>query len=132
MDAWVATLLDAVNRHDLDALVSHFSDAYKNETPAHPARGFVGSEQVRTNWSRMFAAIPDLNAQVTSAAVAGETVWTEWTMRGTRRDGSAHLLRGVVLFGVRGGRAAWGRFYLEPVDRESSDVDAAVTRIVEP
>lgn len=132
MDAWVATLLEAVNRHDLAALVSHFSDGYANETPAHPARGFVGSEQVRTNWSRMFAAIPDLNAEVTSAAVAGETLWTEWTVRGTRPDGSAHLMRGVVLFGVRDGRAAWGRFYLEPVDRESSDVDAAVTRIVEP
>jgi ketosteroid isomerase-like protein len=132
MDAWVKTLLGAVNAHDLAALVDHFSDDYANETPAHPARGFIGSEQVRTNWSRMFAAIPDLSAEVRSTAVAGETVWTEWTMRGTRPDGSAHLLRGVVLFGVRDGRAAWGRFYLEPVDDEGTDVDAAVTRIVAP
>jgi hypothetical protein len=35
-------------------------------------------------------------------------------MTGTRRDGTAHQMAGVILFGVRDGRF-WARFYLEPV-----------------
>ena len=32
---------------------------------------------------------------------AGQTVWTEWEHRGTRPDHTAHLMRGVIIFGVR-------------------------------
>jgi hypothetical protein len=34
-------------------------------------------------------------------------------------------MRGVVIFGVRGGLAEWARFYLEPVDLSSGTVDDA-------
>ncbi len=47
-------------------------------------------------------------------------------MTGTRRDGTPHQMRGVILFGVRDGVAAWARFYLEPVDGDSGSVDDAV------
>jgi hypothetical protein len=47
-------------------------------------------------------------------------------MSGTRRDGAEHLMRGVVIFSVRDGRADRARFYLEPVDRSNGHVDAAV------
>ena len=73
---------------------------YRNETPAHPQRGFTGRDQVRRNWEQIFAAIPDLTAEVLRCAVDGDTVWTEWEHRGTRPDGSRHLMRGVVIFGV--------------------------------
>ena len=33
-------------------------------------------------------------ADVLRSAVAGDTVWSEWEMTGTRRDGTAHLMRG--------------------------------------
>jgi hypothetical protein len=39
-------------------------------------------------------------------------------------------MRGVVLFGVEDGQAAWARLYLEPVDQESETVDEAVRRQV--
>jgi hypothetical protein len=61
--------------------------------------------------------------------VDGDTVWTEWDMSGTRRDGAAHLTRGVSIFGVRQGRLAWVRFYLEPVEESSGDVDAHTRRV---
>lgn len=60
----------------------------------------------------------------------GEDVWSEWEMRGTRADGSAHLMRGVIIFGVSEGRANWARFYLEPVDSGGEGATAAVQRIV--
>ena len=89
-------LLGAVNAHDLDRLVSCFADDYLNETPAHPQRGFQGSDQVRTNWSQIFAGVPDLRAVVPRTAVDGDTVWTEWDISGTRPDGTAFLMRGVI------------------------------------
>jgi ketosteroid isomerase-like protein len=123
---FVADLVEAVNRHDLDRLVGLFTADYVNETPAHPARGFKGNDQVRRNWSAIFGMVPDLVVQVTALAVAGDTVWTEWMMDGTRRDGGEHHMRGVVVFTVERGRATAARFYLEPLDTSSSGVDAAV------
>jgi ketosteroid isomerase-like protein len=122
-------LKQAVNDHDLDALVSCFAEEYRNETPAHPARGFEGRPQVRRNWEQIFGAVPDLTAEVRWIADQ-ETVWTEWEMRGTRRDGSPHLMRGVVIFGVEGREATWARFYLEPVEEGGGDVNENVRRTV--
>jgi limonene-1,2-epoxide hydrolase len=120
----------ATNAHDLDALVDCFAADYANETPVHPARGFRGREQVRANWQQIFAGVPDLHARVLRSAVDGATVWSEWEMSGTRRDGEEHLMRGVVIFEVADGRATSARFYLEPVDRGATDVNAAVRATV--
>lgn len=101
----VERLLRTTIDHDLEALVACFAEDNENETPAHPARGFRGSEQVRRNWEQIFSFVPDLRAEVTRTAIDGEVVWTEWEMTGTRRDGTEHCTRGVVIFGVAGGGA---------------------------
>jgi len=126
----VERLLAAINAHDLEAMVACFADDYVNEWPAHPQRGFQGRAQVRQNWSQIFAGVPNLQARPPRMAVDGEVVWTEWDISGTRRDGAAFLMRGVSVFGVREGRLAWVRFYLEPVEETSGDVDAHTTRVV--
>lgn len=104
----------------------------RNETPAHPERGFTGRDQVRANWLQIFAAIPDLTCQVLACAVKGTTAWSEWEHRGTRSDGTPHLMRGVIIFGVADGVAAWARFYLEPVQAAAGTVDQAVWQQVRP
>jgi ketosteroid isomerase-like protein len=124
----VERLRAATNAHDLEALVNCFATDYRNETPAHPDRGFTGRDQVRSNWAQIFAAVPDITAEVLRSAVYGDTAWTEWEHRGNRLDGSQHLMRGVVIFGVRHGEAEWARFYLEPVRADGDDADAAVRR----
>lgn len=116
----------ATNDHDLDALVACFAEDYENYTPVHPARGFRGRMQVRRNWEQIFEFLPDLRADVTRSAIDGDVVWTEWEMTGTHRDGGAHCMRGVVIFGVADGVAQWARFYLEPVDLSGGTVDDAV------
>jgi ketosteroid isomerase-like protein len=121
--AVVERLLEAINAHDLEAMVACFADDYVNEWPAHPQRGFRGNQQVRSNWSQIFAGVPDLQARLPRMVVDGDTVWAEWDLSGTRRDGAAHLMRGVSIFGVAKGRLAWVRFYLEPVEETSGDVD---------
>jgi hypothetical protein len=124
--AVVDRLAQATNDHDLDALVACFADDYDNATPAHPTRSFTGREQVRRNWEQIFAFVPDVRAEVLASVVDGDTVWSEWHMSGTRGDGSAHEMRGVILFGVHSGAVAWARFYLEPVDADAGTVDEAV------
>lgn len=121
--AMVHRLCRATNARDLDALTACFAPDYRNETPAHPNRGFTGRDQVRRNWEQIFAVISDLHAEVLRWAVQGDTVWSEWEHRGTRPDGSAHVMRGVVIFGVEDGAAAWARFYLEPVQEGGADAD---------
>ena len=100
--AVIDRLLKATNDHDLDALVDCFAPDYVNETPVHPLRGFTGSEQVRLNWRQIFAAVPDLVAEVTRRAEDGGTAWTEWQMSGTRGDGTPPPdARGHHLHGAR-------------------------------
>ena len=124
--ATIERLITATNEHDVDALALCFAEDYVNETPAHPARGFRGRSQVRRNWEQIFASVPDLNARLIRHAVRDDAVWTEWEMFGTRRDGSAHRLRGVILFGVVDDLIQWARFYLEPLDVGEANVDDAV------
>lgn len=124
--AVIDRLVKATNDHDLDALVGCFSPDYVNETPAHPERGFTGREQVRRNWTQIFTAVPDLVAEVVGRTQDGSTVWTEWQISGRRSDGTPHLMRGVMIFTVADDRIAAVRFYLEPVETSSGNIDAAV------
>lgn len=118
-----------MDAHDLDALVACFAPDFRNETPAHPGRGFSGSEQVRANWGRLFAGVPDITARVVRTAVDDDVVWTEWEMAGTRVDGTPQQLRGVIIWGVSGDRLDWSRFYLEPVDAGEDGVEGAIGHI---
>jgi ketosteroid isomerase-like protein len=123
-------LAAATNAHDVDGIVACFAEDYTNLTPCHPARGFRGTEQVRRNWTAILAGVPDLVAEVVAWTVDDDSVWSEWEMRGTRRDGVRHLMRGVMVFTVRDGLAQVVRFYLEPVDQEMVDADGAVAAAI--
>src|SRR3981081_4937798 len=92
--ATLRRLQEAIGNRDLEAVVACFSPTYRNETPAHPERSFSGGDQVRQNWTQIFAAIPDLSVGVLRLATDGDVVWSEWEHRGTRPDGSPHLMRG--------------------------------------
>ena len=120
----------ATNAHDVNAVAACFAPDYRNDTPAHPERSFTGCEQVRRNWEQIFAAIPDITTKVLRSAVNGDEAWSEWEHRGTRPDGSAHVMRGVVIFGVDNGLLTWARFYLEPVQQGGENIAAAVHRQV--
>jgi ketosteroid isomerase-like protein len=122
-------LQHAMNQHDLEAFLACFASYYRSEQPAHPNRGFGGREQVEKNWSALFGGIPDFRAESLSTAVEGETVWTEWHWTGTRADRSPLDIRGVTLFGIRDGRIAWGRLYVEEVEAAGENIDETVRRL---
>ncbi len=123
-------LLEATNRHDLDAITGCFASDFVNETPLHPARSFRGREQVRRNWELILAGVPDLRAEIVARSTEADTVWTEWEMDGTRRDGARHLMRGVMVFNIADDAIRGVRFYLEPVDESSAGIDAALRQTV--
>lgn len=119
----------AQNEHDLEAMLAWFHEDYRSEQPLFPARTFQGADQVRANWGAVLAAIPDFHAETVSAAVEGDTVFAEVHWTGTKSDGTPLDERGVLIMGVRDGRIAWGRLYVDEVERESADIDAAVRRM---
>jgi ketosteroid isomerase-like protein len=119
-------LVRATNAHDIDQIVACFADDYALEAPNHPARSFRGNDQVRRNWAQIFAGVPDISTKVVQSAVQGDTVWTEWEMTGTRRDGAPHSMKGVFIFRIVADRIHAGRMFLEPVERSGTDMDAAV------
>ena len=130
--ALVERLCEATNAHDLDGIVRCFAEDYRNETPVHPARGFVGREQVRRNWAQILAGVPDLHSKLIREAVDGNVAWAEWEWTGTRRDGAPHLMRGTTILGVDGERIAWARFYMEPVVDDGIRIETAVAQVVAP
>ena len=126
---FLTRLLEATNEHDVDRIEACFSADYVNETPCHPARGFSGREQVRRNWTTILGAVPDLEADICDFVVDAPRIWSEWEMRGTRRDGAPHRMRGVMVFTVQDGLASRVRFFVEPVDEEPAEADESVARL---
>ncbi len=124
-------LRDAQNAHDLDAFVACFDPRYRSEQPVHPDRAFGGREQVGENWRGIFQDVPDFQATLIASAIADDTIWAEWDWHGNRRDSSVLHMRGVTLFGLRGGLIAWGRLYMELVEEDGAGIREAVRRMRE-
>src|SRR3954454_18237503 len=113
----------------VDAMLACMAEDYRSEQPAHPDRAFGGREQVRENWSAVFAGVPDFRSTLIGASGDGETLWSEWQWEGTQIAGGRLEMAGVVVMGVRDERIAWARLYVEPVEREGAGIDAAVRRM---
>lgn len=127
--AVIDRLAAAQNAHDLDALVACFHEDYRSEQPMYPARTFQGVDQVRKNWSGLLESIPDFHADIVRSAVDGDTAFAEVHWTGTKVDGSPLEERGVLVLGIRDERVAWGRLYVEEVERGGEDIDAVVDRM---
>jgi ketosteroid isomerase-like protein len=122
-------LLQAMNAHDLEAHVACFAENYRSEQPVHPARTFTGREQVQENWSKVYESIPDFRAELLRLAVVDDMEWGEWIWRGTKEDGTSLEERGVTIMGIRDGRIAWARLYLEETELEGADIAETVRRM---
>jgi ketosteroid isomerase-like protein len=125
----IERLQRAQNEHDLEAFVALFAPRYRSEQPVHPDRAFEGREQVRANWSSVFAGVPDFHSELVRSAEDQTAAWAEWRWTGTRVDGSRLDDRGVTILGIENGEIAWGRLYLEPVDEGGGGITGAVHRM---
>lgn len=119
-------IIEAMNRHDLDATIACVTPDYISEQPAHSSRSYVGSDQLRTNLGRMFASVPDFHAAVPAEGGINDEYWIETRWHGTRVDGVAFDLRGVMIFSTRDGLISRNCHYFEPVEA-GTDVNAGVS-----
>jgi ketosteroid isomerase-like protein len=125
----VERLTAAQNAHDLEAMVGCFHEDYRSEQPLFPARTFQGIGQVRANWSALLESIPDFHAEILQSAVDGDTAFMEVHWTGTKADGTPLEERGVLILGIRDDRIAWGRLYVDEVEREGGGIEDAVRRM---
>jgi ketosteroid isomerase-like protein len=111
-------MIQAANRHDLDAMVACFAPDFRSEQPFHPERNFTGQAGVRKNWSFFFSTMPDFQVEVLSEAVEGDTVWAELNYHGTQADGKKHVTRGVTIQCIQADQIIWARLYIETVQEQ--------------
>jgi steroid delta-isomerase-like uncharacterized protein len=94
-------VLDAFNRHDLDAIMSRFAEDCVFEAPRGPdpwGRRFVGKEEVRRGLAARFEGIPDVSYEDDDHFASGERGVSEWTIKGTTVDGERIEVRGCDLW----------------------------------
>jgi len=108
-------MIQAANRHDLEAMVACYAADYRSEQPCHPERNFVGPAGVRKNWRFFFTTIPDIQIKILGEVEEGDTVWAELHFHGTQTDGKKHAVRGVTLLGIQADQIIWARMYIETV-----------------
>jgi steroid delta-isomerase-like uncharacterized protein len=97
----VGEVLDAFNRHDLDAIMSHFADDCVFESPRGPdawGRRFVGKDEVRRGLAARFEGIPDVHYGDDDHFVSGNRGVSEWTISGTTIEGERIEVRGCDLW----------------------------------
>ena len=97
--------LAAWNTHDLDKIVSFFTDDCVYENLAR-GQTYRGKDELKA-WATMsFDAIPDFKLDVTSLFASGEWVACEWVMSGTQSGAIPGLPATGKSFSVRGSTVA--------------------------
>jgi steroid delta-isomerase-like uncharacterized protein len=94
-------VLDAFNRHDLEAIMSRFAEDCVFESPRGPdpwGRRFVGKEEVRRGLAARFEGIPDVQYGDDDHFVSGNRGVSEWTISGTTTEGERIEVRGCDLW----------------------------------
>jgi ketosteroid isomerase-like protein len=102
-------ITDAFNRHDLDAIVSFFTDDAVFESPRGPdpfGRRFEGKSAVREGLAARFTGIPDVHYGDDDHFISGDRGASEWTLTGTTTDGLRLEVRGCDLWTFRDGLVA--------------------------
>ncbi len=113
-------ILEAFNRHDLDAIMVFFADDCALELPRGPepwGRRLEGREQVREGLASRFAGIPDVRYRDDRHFVAGDRGVSEWLLTGTTTNGEPIEVRGCDLWEFRGGKVTRKDSYWKIVER---------------
>ena len=94
-------VLDAFNAHDLDLIMSFFADDCVMDMPHGPGPGgrlLVGKDEVREGIRSRLDGIPDIHYGDDRHWVSEHRGVSEWTIRGTQRNGERIEVRGCDLF----------------------------------
>jgi steroid delta-isomerase-like uncharacterized protein len=102
-------VLDAFNRHDLDAIMKFFSDDCSFNFPRGPhpwGQRFIGKAQVREGLAGRFKDIPDVHYgdDLHWISADGQRDVSEWTLTGTTTSDIKLKVRGCDLWEFNNGK----------------------------
>ncbi len=103
----VTAIVDAFNRHDVDAIMNYCADdiVWVMARGPHPwGRKYQGAAEVRQALVERFKSIPDAQWRDGTDYVLGDVGVSEWTLVGTTTQGEKLELRGCDLWKFRDGK----------------------------
>jgi steroid delta-isomerase-like uncharacterized protein len=118
-------ILEAFNRHDLDAIMEFFSDDCSFDFPRGPdpwGQRFIGKAQVREALAGRFKGIPDVHYGEDRHWVSsdGSMGISEWTLTGTTTLGVSLKVRGCDLWEFRNDKIIRKDSYWKIVEQPTS------------
>ncbi len=112
-------ILDAFNRHDLDAIMTYFAEDCTFDLPRGPdpwGERFKGKSQVRAGLARRFEGLPDVHYGEDRHWVSGDRGVSEWLLTGTTKAGVKVRVRGCDLWEFCEGRVVYKDSYWKIVE----------------
>lgn len=98
---------EAFNRHDIDAVMTHFADDCVFTTVAGDneyGNRVEGRDAIAKAFSAVWAGMPDAEWADHSHVVNGDNAVSRWTFKGTDKDGNRIEAEGVDLFTIKDGK----------------------------
>jgi steroid delta-isomerase-like uncharacterized protein len=118
-DSFVRGWLDAWNSHNVDRILSYYTeDAFFEDVPSVENGWDVplhGQQIIRKSVDSTFKEMPDLKFELDSTSVAGDRMVVEWTMTGTRYRGftGRFSTRAVSVLALEGDKIVRERDYYD-------------------
>lgn len=97
---------DAVNRHDLGAVMNAMTEDAVFESTQPPDGDRHEGEDIRSFFERLFAGARERHFEVEECIPCGDRATVRWLHRWVGHDGTAGHVRGVDVFRVRDGKVA--------------------------
>jgi ketosteroid isomerase-like protein len=103
----VSAFNDALNRHDVDAVMAHMTGdcVFENTFPGPDGERFEGQAAVRSFWEHFLAGSPNAHFEVEEIFAVDDRVVQRWRYTWSGDGGSGHI-RGVDLFTVKDGKVS--------------------------
>jgi steroid delta-isomerase-like uncharacterized protein len=117
--ASLQAFLDAFNAHDVDGVMSFFTEDCVFDMPRGPAPGGrrpLGRQQVREGIQSRLDGIPDIHYGDDRHSDMRYRGVSEWTIRGTQRTGEHIEVRGCDLFEFTDGKISRKDAYWKIID----------------
>ena len=108
--------LGAWNAHDAERIVTYFTDDAKYEDVAM-GQVSIGKDEIREFAQSMFRSTPDVNFELLSLFVTGDSIASEWVMTGTQTGDMPGLPATGRSFSIRG--ASVGELAGDKIKRNS-------------
>lgn len=106
--ATVEQFNDALNRHDVDAVMALMTDdcIFENTYPAPDGERYTGQAAVRGFWEEMLRNSPSAHFDTEEMFAHGDRCTARWVYTYVSGDGTKGHIRGADIFKVRDGKVA--------------------------